>query len=103
MAAKGHYGNKSPFLVKHISQDLGFKYLTASDKESFLANMKIFIDPDIGERSMVFEVFTDALVEDEAFRTISNIHPDMKARARETTKKILGEKNVQKLKSIFRK
>ena len=32
MAAEGHFGRKSPCLVKHFAEDLGFEYLTASTK-----------------------------------------------------------------------
>ena len=42
IAAAGHYGNKSPALVKHYAEDLGFEYLTASNKEEYLANIVQF-------------------------------------------------------------
>lgn len=35
MMAQGHYGSKSRNLVRHYSEDLGFKYLYASNKEEF--------------------------------------------------------------------
>ena len=35
IAAAGHYGNKSRVLVRHYAEDLGFIYLTASNKEEF--------------------------------------------------------------------
>ncbi len=35
VAAANHFGNKSKTLVKHIAEDLGFQYLTASDKLPF--------------------------------------------------------------------
>ena len=38
----GHYGEKSPELLKHYAQDLGFQYLSAIDKQSFLTAMKEF-------------------------------------------------------------
>ena len=63
MAAAGHYGNKSENLVKHYSEDLGFRYLAASNKDEFKETMSKFIDPQIGESSIIFEVFTE--MEDE--------------------------------------
>lgn len=63
MAAAGHYGNKSANLVKHYSEDLGFKYLAATNKEEFKASMGIFLDPHIASDSILFEVFTE--MEDE--------------------------------------
>ena len=32
MAAAGHFGNKSPQLIKHYAEDLGYEYLSASNK-----------------------------------------------------------------------
>lgn len=103
MNAKGHFGNKSPNLVKHFAKDLGFEYLTASDKESFHSHIERFTDPRIGEKSIIFEVFTDALVEDEAFSLICNIRSDIKGKAKETAKRVLGEKGIKTLKSILGK
>lgn len=37
VAAAGHYGNKSHKLVKDYATDLGYEYLSASNKEEFLA------------------------------------------------------------------
>lgn len=103
MNAKGHFGNKSPNLVKHIAEDLGFEYITAADKDSFNANVHRFVDPKVGEKSIIFEVFTDALIEDEAFLAISHIRTDIKGKAKETAKKVLGEKGIKFAKSIFGK
>lgn len=64
VAAAGHFGNKSPKLVKHFVEDLGFEYLTANNKESFEINYKHFVDEKIGEKPMIFEIFTDS--DDEA-------------------------------------
>lgn len=63
MAAAGHYGNKSRQLVKHFAEDLGYKYLSAANKESFNKSIQVFLDPKISERSIIFEVFTE--MEDE--------------------------------------
>lgn len=103
MNAKGHFGYKSPKLVKHIAEDLGFEYLTASDKDSFHANMSRFVNSQIGDQSIIFEVFTDAIVEDEAFLAISNIRYDIKEKAKDTAKKVLGEKGINFAKKILGK
>ena len=63
IAAGRHNGNRSPELVKHYAQDLGFKYLSASSKEEFLKNLNEFTKPDIS-KPIVFECFT--LPEDES-------------------------------------
>lgn len=103
MAAKGHFGAKSPRLVKHIAEDLGFEYLTASDKESFKHHLPRFVDSEIGEKSVIFEVFTDALIENEALMTITKIRTDVKRKATITAKKILGEKGFKIAKTILKK
>lgn len=36
VAAGGHYGKQSPTLVKYYAESMGFRYLTASSKKSFL-------------------------------------------------------------------
>lgn len=63
MAAAGHYGNKSRQLVKHFAEDLGYKYFSASTKETFNEVIEFFLDPEIGKQSIIFEVFTE--MEDE--------------------------------------
>lgn len=103
MAAKGHFGNKSPKLVKHIAEDLGFEYISASNKDTFKKAVSRFVDPKMGDKSIIFEVFTDALIEDEAFLAISHIRTDLKGKAKETAKKVLGEKGIKFAKSIFGK
>lgn len=65
MAAAGHYGNKSSLLVKHYAEDLGYKYLTASNKEEFNHVMADFLNPQITQ-SIVLEVFTKMDDEREA-------------------------------------
>ncbi len=80
MAAVGHYGNKSSLLVKHYVEDLGFLYLSANDKDEYLNNLPIFINPQIGERPILFEVFTDSKDESEALEKMCHLlkHRDAK-------------------------
>ena len=58
MAAGGHFGAKSPELVKHYVTDLGFKYLSATDKESFAKALPEFLDTN-SDKPIVFECFVD--------------------------------------------
>ena len=74
IAAGRHNGNCSPDLVRHYSQDLGFKYLTARSKEEFTDQMAVFISTEIKE-SMIFECFTRPHDESEARYLINNIIP----------------------------
>ncbi|MDY3069383.1 MAG: thiamine pyrophosphate-binding protein [Parabacteroides sp.] len=76
IAAGGHFGNKSSLLVKHYAENLGFEYITASNKEEFNALYKGFINPSIGDHSIIFEVFTTNEDESEALKLINNIEVD---------------------------
>jgi 2-succinyl-5-enolpyruvyl-6-hydroxy-3-cyclohexene-1-carboxylate synthase len=108
MAAAGHYGNKSPKLVKHYAEDLGYEYLSASDKESFLNAMPQFVDDKLHEKPMVFEVFTDRKNESDALETILNLvkpdyHETIKNRAKRIASSLIGETGTQAIKKIISK
>lgn len=108
MAAAGHYGNKSPQLVKHYAQDLGYEYLTASDKESFLKAMPKFVDPLIGDKPMVFEIFTDRQNESDALEIMLNlVKPTLKQNAikegKKIVKKVVGESVIHSAKKLLGK
>ena len=105
IAAAGHFGFKSKTLVKHLSEDLGFQYLTASTKEEFLQAIPIFIKDNISDKPILFEVFTDSEDESNALETILNLYPientkqnDLKNKAKD----ILGDKGVQLIRKIIR-
>lgn len=73
IAASGHNGNKSEELVKHYVTDLGFDYLKADDKESFIRNLGVFLSQKPDGKSILFEVFTNHNDESEAVRIIRNL------------------------------
>ncbi len=73
MAAMGHNGDKSSKLVRHYAEDLGFKYISANNKEDYLENLPIFVDPEIGEKPILFEVFTDSKDESDALEKMCNL------------------------------
>lgn len=73
ISAGGHFGHQSPSLVRDFVTSLGFDYLTASDKESFNKIYKKFASPEIGNRPILMEVFTDVADENEALYKIYNI------------------------------
>lgn len=104
MAAVGHFGHKSKKLVRHYAEDLGFKYLTASNKEEFNTVIEQFISSTISQ-SMILEIFTDYSIEDEAYSQIRNIVLDQKAVAKralkDVGKKILGKGTLSKLRKLI--
>lgn len=75
IAAGGHFGKKSPELVKHFAQDLDFKYLTASTKEEFIKVLPEFVSKQ-KEKSIIFECFTDTNDESNALKLLNTIIPD---------------------------
>lgn len=105
IAAGGHYGNKSRDLVKHFAEDLGFKYISASDKEQYLKALPIWISPEVAEKPIIFEVFTGEEKENEALRIIRNAGTEGKYKAKQATKNIvktvIGENGVSAIKKIL--
>ena len=75
IAAGGHFGRQSPELVKHFAQDLGFAYLSASNKEEFSKQITQFIDPKM-DRSIIFECFTQPHDESNALKLLNTIVRD---------------------------
>ncbi len=105
ISAGGHYGRQSKDLVRHYAEDLGMEYLTASSKEAYLGELERFISPQIGNRPMLLEVFTDSMDEDEALTMLQDCLVDEKLRTRRiagsTIKNVLGEKGFQTIKNAF--
>ena len=71
VAAAGHFGQKSPTLVKHIAQDLGFEYLAATDKTSFIAVKDRFLSTNT-EKPIILETFINDIDESRALNIIHN-------------------------------
>lgn len=103
IAARGHYGNKSHELLKHYSQDLGFEYMCADNKEDFLTNLSRFTTPDPTDRPMLFEVFTDSADESKALQAMSTLETSASAAAKGAVKNLLGERGVNTIKRILGK
>ncbi len=103
IAAARHYGNKSPNLVKHYAEDLGFQYITASNKDEFEEVSKVFLQPNITEKPILLEVFTDFAVENEALQLINRIVKSKENQRKDTIKKIIGADNAHALKSLVNK
>lgn len=94
IAAAGHYGNKSRKLVKHYAEDLGFEYLTASNKEEFNVAYSEFIKKQLTDKPILFEVFTDSTEESEALQIMQTLLVEsrdlFKEKLIDVSKKILG-------------
>ena len=108
IAAGGHYGNKSPLLIKHYAEDLGFEYLSASSKEVFLGTYEKFVDPNMLDHPILFEVFTNHKDESNALKAINTIiaaRPNMLSSIKDSTKRMVknfvGEKVYEAIKEKY--
>jgi len=100
IAAAGHFGNKSVRLIRHYAEDLGFEYLSASDKTEFEAVYQHFLNGNIMDRPILFEVFTNSSDESSALELIRSIEKEtLENKAKGLAKKALGTTGV----NIFRK
>lgn len=103
IAAGGHFGNKSHELVKHYSQDLGFEYFNASNKEEYIANLDRFVSPQIGNKPIIFEVFTNSADESNAIKEMYSIQNDMKSVVKDLAKSVLGDERLGFAKKILKR
>ncbi len=102
-AAGGHFGNKSQRLVKDYCENLGFEYLSASNKNEFEKVYERFFLHNITDKPMLFEVFTNSDEESKALETIMTFSKTSTAKAKNIAKGILGEKGIKTLKSMMKK
>jgi len=103
ISASGHFGNKSPTLIKHYAQDLGFKYISASSKEEYEAVYGEFLTKGAAGQSVVFEVFTDSEEESRALEMVRNIRRASKSSAKATARRMLGDRSVNAIKKALGK
>jgi len=73
IAAGGHFGNMSKSLVKNYAEDLGFEYVTASNKDEFEAVYAHFVSEEPSEKPMIFEIFADAANEVKNLDSVRHI------------------------------
>lgn len=106
VAAAGHYGNKSSFLVKHYATDLGYEYICSNDKESFMDNIDKFLSNEQNQKPILFEVFTEKDDESNALEIILNTIIDKKAvlknQIKTTIKNVIGDKPIKLIKKIIK-
>lgn len=103
IAARGHFGNKNINLVKDFAQNLGFSYISANDKKSFNEKMELFIDEKMGDKSIIFEVFTDSTCESDALYLVNNCVTTNASKAKKIIKNMVGENTIEAVKKIVKK
>ena len=91
-------------MIKLYAESLGFKYMSASNKEEFLKDYKEFFNDEQSDMPIVFEVFTKTSDENDALYAIRHIvKPSISAKrmAKEIMAKgIIGEKGIKIIKDI---
>lgn len=71
VAAAGHFGNKSSNVIRHFAEDLGYEYLSASNKEEFNIVYTRFITSDVTDRPILLECFVNS---DDDIKALNIIH-----------------------------
>ncbi len=103
IAATGHFGSQSRALVKHLAEDLGFEYFAAENKQDFLKVMPRFLCPQVTDRPMLFEIFTDTPNESNALEMVLSVEKSIAGDMKQMAKKVLGPAGVRAVKRILRK
>lgn len=107
MAAAGHFGNQSTDLIRHYAEDLDFEYLTASNKEEFIESANRFTTPELTDKPMIFEVFTNSADENDGVYAMNHIVYDTTEKAKtivkDAIKSVAGEKALSAVKSLLKK
>ena len=100
IAAAHHYGNQSPFLIRHYSEDLGFKYLSANSKEELIEKYPQFI-VEQSDKSIVFEVFTNAEDENKALSIMNNLIISKEEQIKDKIKGVIGKNRINAISNIL--
>jgi len=103
VAAAGHYGNKSTTLIKNYAESLGFEYISASSKDEFETVYSRFLEPEVTDKPMVFEVFTDSDDESDALKIMQRIEVSAEGKAKQVLREVLGQKGIDTVKNIIRR
>ncbi len=101
VAAAGHWGNQSSDLVRHYAQDLGFKYVTASNKVEFENVYREFLDPSFKERPILFEVFTTTEDEQNCLMSLMRANQQTSISAKKLVSSMLGDDVKKVIKKII--
>ncbi|MEE3694141.1 thiamine pyrophosphate-binding protein [Campylobacter sp. CLAX-22107-21] len=73
VSAKGHYGKKSKTLIRDYAKALGFTYMSAENKDEFLAMYEDFLEDKPKENPIIFEIFINSIDESNALKIMRNI------------------------------
>ena len=95
--------------AKAWAESVGFKYMTASDKDSFDSQLQLFISPK-QEKPILFEIFTDQMTDRESVFELKKAYyytidknAAMKGVVKDAVKSLIGDNTTKKIKSFLRK
>lgn len=93
-------------LVKDYATDLGYEYLTASNKDEFNATVNRFLTPEVIDRPILFEVFTETENESNALETVLNMISDpkfvVKNAMKQVLQNVLGDDKLDVIKKMLK-
>lgn len=101
IAAAGHNSPKSKNLVKHYVEDLGFAYVSASNKEEFEEVLPEYLATG---RSIVCEIFINGKDDGKAVKMLRSIYPasnKLKQSAKAFIVNHLGNERIEALKTLL--
>lgn len=101
IAARGHFNNNLSPLIKNYAENLGFEYLTASTKDEFEQVYSRFVSPEMSDKPMLFEVFTQSCDESEAHQIMTTL--STKSKILKVTKDIIDRPELLNIKKVFKK
>lgn len=103
IAAEGHFGCKSPNLVRHYAEDLGFIYLSARSKEEYERVVGEFTNDALSEKPILLEVFTDNENESAALKMVRSIERTLPGAVKRAAKDALGPRGIDLVKKVARR
>ena len=105
-SAAGHYGNKSPELVKHFAQDLGFDYFCSTNKEEFEKVAPIFTQGEITEKPLFWEIFTNGDDDALAYQMVRSLEENtiakIKGKVVDGMRDVVGDNTLRKLHALVK-
>lgn len=102
MAAAGHFGNKSHLLVQHYAEDLGYEYFQAFDKIEYMSHLDRFLIPELTEKPILFEVFTNSEDESDALKLMSTLMEDSMMKIKQNIKSMMSQPVKNLLKKVVK-
>ena len=70
-----------------FAEDLGFDYIKAETKEEYLNNIEYFVDPNLHEKPLIFEVFVNPKDDELHIMLLKELLHRIKAVAKKVAKK----------------